>query len=94
MENAKDLHVWEIAKRRASFKYQVGVYLVVITFLWAIWAFNGHSSYGGIFPWPVWPMMGWGIGLLFRFMNAYVFPKEGSVEREYEHMMRNRQHSN
>jgi hypothetical protein len=29
-------------------------------------------------------MVGWGIGLFFHWMGAYVFPRENSVEREYE----------
>jgi hypothetical protein len=34
-------------------------YLAVIVGLWLIWALTGAG-----YPWPIWPMLGWGIGLL------------------------------
>lgn len=86
----KDPEVWEIAQRRASFKYHLATYIVVIGAMWIFWAIttgsNGYSKY----PWPIWPTAGWGIGLTFHFLGAFVFPKQGSVEREYEKIMRDR----
>ncbi|RYY13997.1 MAG: 2TM domain-containing protein [Chitinophagaceae bacterium] len=86
----KDPQIWEIAQRRASFRYHLASYVVVIGAMWVFWAIssgeNGHNRY----PWPVWPTLGWGIGLTFHFLGAFVFPKQDSVEREYEKMMRNR----
>ena len=34
-------------------------YLAVIAVLWLIWALTGNG-----YPWPIWPMLGWGLGLL------------------------------
>jgi hypothetical protein len=34
-------------------------YLAVIAALWLIWALTGSG-----YPWPIWPMLGWGLGLL------------------------------
>ena len=34
-------------------------YLAVIAVLWLIWALTGGGH-----PWPIWPMLGWGLGLL------------------------------
>ena len=34
-------------------------YLTVIAGLWLIWALTGAG-----YPWPIWPMLGWGLGLL------------------------------
>jgi Domain of unknown function (DUF1707)/2TM domain len=34
-------------------------YLAVIAGLWLIWALTGSG-----YPWPIWPMLGWGLGLL------------------------------
>ncbi|HMF73541.1 MAG TPA: 2TM domain-containing protein [Flavitalea sp.] len=84
----RDPKLWEIAKRRASFRYHFATYLVVISAIWIFWSFASgeYNSY----PWPIWPTMGWGIGLLFHFLGAFVFPHENSVEREYEKMIRNR----
>lgn len=35
-------------------------------------------------PWPVWSMLGWGIGLLFQYLNAYGGAKQDLVEKEYK----------
>ena len=43
---------------RQSFKSHLTLYLLVNLFLIGIWAASG----GGYF-WPVWPILGWGIGL-------------------------------
>jgi Domain of unknown function (DUF1707)/2TM domain len=34
-------------------------YLAVIALLWLIWLVTGAG-----YPWPVWPMLGWGIGVV------------------------------
>lgn len=85
MENVKDPVMWEIAQKRVSFKHHVRVYILMNIFFWMVWYFTGQHYSGGMkFPWPVWPMFGWGIGLLFHFMAAYVYPQDHSVEREYQ----------
>jgi hypothetical protein len=83
----RDHQTWEIAKRRVSFKNHLAVYLIVNAFLWATWYFYGDNDRGY---WPIYSTLGWGVGLMFHFLSAYVFPKENSVEREYDKMMRNK----
>ena len=78
----EDRALWEIAKRRASFKSHLLTYVVVIGFLWLMWAFMGWEQ--GDKPWPLWPTLGWGIGIVMHFLSAYVFPRENSVEREFQ----------
>ncbi len=84
---SRDQQTWEIAKRRVAFKNHLAVYIVINLFLWAIWFFyaDNKRSY-----WPIYTTLGWGIGVVFHYLNAYVFPKENSVEREYDKMMRNK----
>ena len=36
----------------------VRTYLAVMALLWVIWLVTGAG-----YPWPVWPMLGWGIGV-------------------------------
>jgi hypothetical protein len=88
----KDPRLWEIAKRRASFKTHLATYLVVNCFLWAIWYFTSDNVSVGTnrIPWPIWSTLGWGVGLVFHYLGAYVFPRENSVEREYEKLMRDK----
>jgi hypothetical protein len=80
----KDPQLWEIAQRRAGFKSHLATYIVINIFLWGIWFFTNQERDRNGLPWAVWPTLGWGIGIVFHYLGAYVFPKSNSVEREYE----------
>jgi hypothetical protein len=50
------------AARRLHLDPAVGTYLAVMALLWLIWLVSwlpGEVAY----PWPVWPMLGWGLGV-------------------------------
>ncbi|MDZ4808018.1 MAG: 2TM domain-containing protein [Bacteroidota bacterium] len=80
----KDAKLWAIAKKRAGFKRDLVTYIVINAFLWLIWLLGSKSqNYSGI-PWPVWPTAGWGIAIIIQYFEAYRFPKENAVEKEYE----------
>ena len=84
----RDPQLMELARRRASFKYHLFSYLLVNTFLWILWFISsGRNTYASAFPWPLYPMLGWGIGLFSHYVGAYVFPKQNLVEREYEKLI-------
>jgi hypothetical protein len=83
----KDPHLWEIAQRRASFKKHLATYIVMNLFFWAVWYFNSNDDHGRDYPWPIWPMLGWGIGLAFHYVAAYVSHKENDVEAEYKKLI-------
>ena len=54
----------------AGLPTQLISYLAVIAGLWLIWALTGAG-----YPWPIWPMLGWGLGLLGgRFRTAACDP--------------------
>ncbi|HZA71962.1 MAG TPA: DUF1707 domain-containing protein [Propionibacteriaceae bacterium] len=42
-------------------RFHLVSYVVVLAGLWLIWALTGAG-----YPWPIWPMLGWGLGLLGR----------------------------
>ena len=44
---------------------QTRTYLAVIALLWVIWLATGAG-----YPWPIWPMLGWGVGLAGRHAGA------------------------
>jgi hypothetical protein len=46
------------AVRRPLLDDQVRTYLAVMALLWLIWLVTGAN-----YPWPIWPMLGWGIGV-------------------------------
>jgi hypothetical protein len=71
--------------QRASFQKHLATYVIINLFFWVLWFFtkgeHGYSAeYSGI-PWPVWPGAGWGIGLLFHYIGAYVSTGQNTVER-------------
>ena len=80
-----DQQLWLVAKRRAKFKRSLSAYVLVISFLWIIWflttpEFHSYER----FPWPDWPMLGWGLGLGIQYLNAYVFEVDSLEQREYD----------
>lgn len=80
-----DQQLWQIAKRRAKFKRSLGSYFIVIPFLWIVWYLTIPSYKKSMLPWPIFPMLGWGIGLAIQYMKAYHIFGESSLEqKEYE----------
>lgn len=84
METEREKELWKLAKKRVSFKRHLATYIVINTFFWLLWYFTEHQDGSAGVPWPVFPMIGWGIGIMFSFLNAYVFMKHDSVEKEYD----------
>ncbi len=53
-------------KAKRDFRNHLAVYVVVNTLLVIIWAASG----GGYF-WPIWPLGGWGVGLVLNAWTVY-----------------------
>jgi Domain of unknown function (DUF1707)/2TM domain len=43
----------------------VRTYLAVMALLWLIWLVTAVAA-GAYYPWPIWPMLGWGVGVAGR----------------------------
>jgi len=84
METEKDQALWRLAKKRVKFKRHLAVYIIVNSFLWAVWLFSPKEQEESQYPWPLMSMIGWGIGLAFHFLGTFVFEKSNAVEKEYE----------
>ena len=85
MEQQRNEQLWQIAKKRAGFQRSLVFYFVINGFLWFIWWFTaGRRGMNTEMPWPAWSMLGWGVGLLFQYLNAYGGGKQDLVEKEYE----------
>ncbi|WP_396898148.1 DUF1707 domain-containing protein [Mycolicibacterium sp.] len=52
----------QLRAARLSVRIHVGVYLAVSVLMLGIWLAVGLGG-GGWYFWPVWPIMGWGIGV-------------------------------
>jgi 2TM domain-containing protein len=59
----------------------VAIYLVVNLLLVVIWALSGVGQF-----WPIWAMLGWGIGLAFHGWSVYVRKpiSEDEIRREMQ----------
>ena len=79
-----DQQLWAIARSRAKFKRSLGSYSIVIPFLWVIWFLTSQDKDINRIPWPVWPMLGWGIGLAIQYLKAYVIQVGSLEQREYD----------
>lgn len=85
MEEQRDEKIWKLAKRRADFQNSLMGFVITTVICWVIWYFTaGRLGHNMRTPWPIWVMLGLGIGLVFKFMKAYKTDKETMAEREYE----------
>lgn len=86
----KDPELWKLAQKRAGFKYHALIYFIMNLFFWTLWYISLNNNpmppaERDTIPWPVWPMVGWGIGLFFHYVGSY---KTGNrlAEKEYERL--------
>jgi hypothetical protein len=89
VNDPKEELLWKQARRRVNFKRSFATYCIVNAFFWALWFFGDRDySYGQV-PWPVWPMLGWGIGIAFQYYKAFMSNEPDAVEKEYEKLRNN-----
>jgi cytochrome b561 len=65
-------------EEKKGFFIHLTLYIIINIMLVLIWAFPG----GGGFPWFVFPLGGWGIGILFHFLGTFVFSRQTDWERK------------
>jgi hypothetical protein len=68
-------------RAKLGFYWHLASYVLVNGLLIAIYLLTGPLIGGGnTYPWFIWPMFGWGIGLLFHFLGTFVFSNVSSDE--------------
>lgn len=88
VENARDTELRERAvkrlKKRRDFRGHLLIYTLVNAFLVVIWAV---TSPGGFF-WPIFPIVGWGIGVIMNAWDVYFAEdfSEEDIDKEIEHL--------
>jgi len=90
MEALRNEFLWRKAKKRAGFKRHLQTYTLVNAGLWLLYILTSmQSGKHAFFPWPIWPMLGWGIGLISHYLSAYSNQNDNKItEREYEKLLR------
>ena len=79
-ETMSEEEVYKLARKRVQdkkdFVTHLSVYIVINAMLVVIWAITSRG-----YPWFIWPMLGWGVGLVFHGLSVFVFDRTGSWER-------------
>jgi len=83
VESEQDRREWAIKRLKAKrgLRAHLTVYLLVSALLVAIWAVSGAAYF-----WPVWPIAGWGIGVVMHGLGAFGQKpiSEEEIRREME----------
>ena len=77
----KNQEAYQKAKKRIQLKLGFRIHLAVylgVTLLLIIINLSTSSEY----LWVKWPILGWGIGVIFHGLNAYVFPDTNIITDE------------
>ena len=83
----RDLAIRQLQKRR-KFRAHLTVYVLVNSLLWLIWGIL-FATGGPWFPWPVFPLVGWGIGLAFHAGETHRAGfREEEIRREVDRLSR------
>lgn len=74
-------------KKKRDFHIHLAIYLVVNAMIVAVWAMTSAGFF-----WPIFPMVGWGIGVMANAWDAYGEdePSERQIAREMERLSRRR----
>lgn len=78
----------ERLEAKSEFRTHLTVYLLVMMLLSGIWAV---TNFGGFY-WPIFPMMGWGLGVAIHGMSLAWDrePSEDEIDAEIERLHRRR----
>jgi hypothetical protein len=67
-------------KAKLGFYWHLASYVLVNGLLIMIYLVTGPIPNFYSYPWFVWPMFGWGIGLLFHFLGIFVFSNSSNED--------------
>lgn len=82
MENMQNDPLWKQAERRAAFKRNLASYIIINLFLIGVWYISSRNH--NVHFWPIWPILGWGLGVVMQYLGVYHTNSVFSVDREYE----------
>lgn len=81
MHITSDTQLHQLARKRVEFRRHLVVYFVINAVLWLLWYVSGQG-----YPWPIWPMAGWGIGVIFHYLFEFRTTPLLSEEEEYKRL--------
>ncbi len=85
--SASEQELRELARRRVEnrqgFIIHFILFLTVNLALFVIWRFSGAR-----YPWFLWPLFGWGIGIVGHALSLWFGPGSASEKRAFERELR------
>jgi len=74
-------------KKKSDFRVHLLIYLLFNAFLVVVWAMTGASFF-----WPIFPIAGWGIGVVANAWDAYSrdMPTESQISQEMTRLSQRR----
>lgn len=88
MENTNE-KLYEEAKNRIAFRNHAITYTITNVLIWIFWYFTRaqYGHYDGY--WPIYPTIGWGIGLISHYVGIKQY-SEYSIAKEMEKIKKER----
>ncbi len=87
LENERDEFLWKLAAKRVKFKNHFIKYISVNLLFWIVWYFIDAQNERHGLPWPIFPTIGWGIGIVVHYVSVYhKTDNSGRIEREYQRL--------
>lgn len=75
-------NAYRLAERRVrakiGFYWHLASYLIVNGMFLAIYLLSAIAADGLYYPWFIWIMIPWGVGLMFNFLSVFVFGEASS----------------
>lgn len=73
----------ERVEAKAAFRTHLFAFIVINAMLIGAWAFTDQGFF-----WPVFPLIGWGVGLLFHWRSSYGDPgvTEAQIQAEMDRL--------
>ena len=69
-------------RKKAEFRSHLTSYVLVNALLVGIWAVTGQGYF-----WPIWPILGWGVGIGFHAWETYGQRSHGPTEDQIKREM-------
>ena len=66
----KSIHAPQQKRSKAEiyFQHHLKTYIGMMVYFWILWFLVGWSYSYNTLPWPVWPMITWGLGVIIHYI--------------------------
>jgi energy-coupling factor transporter transmembrane protein EcfT len=90
MKTLTEQQIVEKVKRIIGLRIHLIIFIVALPINWAIWYFTDTT-----YMWPIWPTLGWSLGIFFHWLVAFhidkFFPRTKSYEAHLKRLLKAKQ---